>query len=183
MRIINGKYRAKNIPVPKSFKDRPTTNFAKEGLFQLLRNRFELDEIEVLDLFAGSGNISYEFVSVNVKSITAVERNSAYTRFIKKQVDRFFPNAIRVVTGDAYKFMQKAILNYDLIFADPPYQDDRITEIPELIFNNNTLRASAVVVVEHSERTDFSTHPYFEETRKYGKARFSFFQKKNNPDV
>ncbi len=178
MRIINGKYRAKKIPIYKNFKDRPTTNFAKESLFQLLRNRCELAGLDVLDLFAGSGNISYEFVSAEVRTATAVEQNPAYTRFMQKQVDTFFQGKIKVITSDAYKFMQKATLNYDIIFADPPYNDEKILEIPNIIFKNEKLKPNALLVVEHSDATDFTNHPQLEETRKYGKARFSFFQKK-----
>lgn len=178
MRIISGKYRAKDIPAPKNFKGRPTTNFAKEGLFQLLRNRYDLNTIDVLDLFAGSGNISYEFISAEVKSVTAVERNKGYTRFIEKQTERYFPGELDVINADAYRFVQKAGLNYDVIFADPPYDDDRLAELPNLVFGNENLKENALLIVEHSQVTDFSKHPYIEETRKFGKARFSFFKKK-----
>jgi 16S rRNA (guanine(966)-N(2))-methyltransferase RsmD len=178
MRIITGKYRAKSIPTPKNFRDRPTTNFAKEGLFQLLRNRYDLQTIDVLDLFAGSGSISYEFVSVGAKSVTAVEKNSNYARFMEKQIARFFPGEMRVITSDAYRILEKSRLDYDVIFADPPYSDPNIRQLPELAFNNPNLKDDALLIVEHSEDTDFSESPWLEETRKYGKARFSFFKKK-----
>jgi 16S rRNA (guanine966-N2)-methyltransferase len=177
MRIINGKFRAKSIPTPKNFRDRPTTNFAKEGLFQLLRNRYDLQSIDVLDLFSGSGSISYEFVSVGAKSVTAVEKNSNYARFTEKQIERFFPGELRVITADAYRILEKSRLDYDVIFADPPYNDPNIQRIPDLTLNNPHLKENALLIVEHSEDTDFSQHTHWEETRKYGKARFSFFKK------
>lgn len=177
MRIISGKYRAKYIPVPKNFKDRPTTNFAKEGLFQLLRNRYDITGIDVLDLFAGSGSISYEFISMGAKSVTAAEKNSAYARFMEKQAERFFPGELKVFSADAYRLLENGNLDYDVIFADPPYSDPNILRIPELALSNPHLRSGALLIVEHSADTDFSGEPDLEETRKYGKVRFSFFKK------
>ncbi|MEA2041247.1 MAG: RsmD family RNA methyltransferase [Bacteroidota bacterium] len=178
MRIVNGKYKAKKIPVPKNFKGRPTTSFAKEGLFQLLRNRYHFENLDVLDLFAGSGNISYEFISMAVKSVTAVERNSSYTRFINKQVEKFFPGQLNMITADAYTFLKKGGLQYDVIFADPPYDDEKLKDIPDLALNNESLKENAMVIVEHSDSNDFSDHLNLVESRRFGKVNFSFFQKK-----
>lgn len=180
MRIINGKYKGKRVSVPKNFKGRPTTSFAKEGLFQLLRNRYSFNELNILDLFAGAGNISYEFLSMEVKSITSVEKNVTYARFLRKQSDKIFPEQLTVITGDAYRYLEKANLNYDVIFADPPYNDKNLNKIPDLALNNPSLKENALLVIEHSENSDFAGHPNLTESRKYGKARFSFFSKEKN---
>jgi len=178
MRIIRGKYKGRKLLPPKEFKARPTTDFAKESLFNILENNDYLKEAIVLDLFSGTGSISLEFLSEGCKNITAVDINRTYTLHIKKQFDEMFPSKGNVVCTDVFKFCKKQKLNYDIIFADPPFQNENINELPKLIFNNPGLKDHVLFVLEHSKKYDFSSYEFFKESRKYGNIIFSFFEKK-----
>lgn len=175
MRIIRGKYKGRRIYPPKNFNSRPTTDFAKEALFQLIENEYNIEESDVLDLFAGTGNISYEFLSRACKSITSVEKNKRYAEFIKKNSENFFGGEIHVVNYDAFLFTEKNSLKYDIIFADPPFDIENITDLPTIIFNNETVKENTVIIIEHSKSIDFSDCPQLIKTRNYGKVFFSFF--------
>ncbi len=176
MRIIRGKYKSKRITAPKQFNARPTTDFAKEGLFNLIDNEFYYEKLNVLDLFSGTGNITYEFLSRGAKNVTLVEKNRRYAAFIEKTANTMFPDQARVVVADVFKYLEKAPLNYDIIFADPPYDLENIENLPNLVFASENIKENCLFILEHSEKYSFAEHPHFEKEKKYGKVRFSFFR-------
>ncbi len=183
MRIISGKYKGRNIRLPKYFHDRPTTDFAREGLFSILSNWYYFDQIKVLDLFAGSGCISYEFASRGVPQITIVEKNPRYVSFIRSQVKQLFdqdPVVFNIIRDDAFAFLSERNLDYDIIFADPPFDNKQLQELPDLAMSNETLPTDAVFILEHPKEYDFSHHPNFFRHSHYGHVHFSFFSKNPN---
>jgi len=178
MRIIRGSHKGRKIFPPKNFNSRPTTDFAKESLFNILENIYYFDKLTVLDLFSGSGNITLEFLSRGCKLITSVELNNNNCIHIENQIKELFPNlTYQVFKSDVYEFCKHADLNYKLIFADPPFADKNIHLLPELVFDNKTV-ADTLFVLEHSSKNDFKNSLYFKETRKYGNVNFTFFEKK-----
>ncbi len=177
MRIIRGKFKGKKIYPPKNFKARPTTDFAKEALFNILNSNYDITKYDVLDLFAGTGNISLEFLSEGCKSITAVEISKYYTFHIKKMFDEMFPLKGNIICADAFSYAETENLNFDVIFADPPFNYEKIKELPEIILKNPTVKSNVLLILEHSKKNDFSDCEYFKESRKYGNIRFSFFKK------
>ena len=180
MRIIRGSLKKKKINPPKTFKGRPTTDQAKEGLFNILEGRFEIPEIEVLDLFSGTGNISYEFASRGCRKITLVEKNHSNYRFILKTVAELGLKEIRTLKADVFSILPKLYQHsYDIIFADPPYDLAELIEIPEKVFQNHLLKRDGRLIVEHPAEVKFSGFPGFLETRKYGHVHFSFFSESN----
>lgn len=177
MRIISGKFRKKLIKPPKNFKARPTTDMAKESLFNILENEYEITNLKVLDLFGGTGSISFEFASRGVKDITCVELNYNHYNFIKKNIHELnIQNEVKVIKSDVFRFLKKSTEKYDLIFADPPYDLKDINTIPDIIFENNLLLPDSILVVEHSEKTLFSNNKYFVKQKSYGSVNFSFFE-------
>ncbi len=179
MRIISGKHKSKRLTAPKNLPVRPTTDMAKESLFNILNNRYYLNDICVLDLFSGTGNISYEFASRGTESITSVDQNFNCIKFIKKTINELdFDKEITPIKSDVYKFLEKNNNKFDFIFADPPYAftDDKFLLIVDLIFKENTLENSGLLVIEHSPNTDLSKSIFFSETKKYGGVCFSFFE-------
>ncbi|WP_431160906.1 RsmD family RNA methyltransferase [Flagellimonas beolgyonensis] len=179
MRIISGKYKGKRLVAPKKLPVRPTTDMAKEGLFNILNNRFYFDELKVLDLFAGTGNISFEFASRGVQDITAVDSFHGCVHYISKiSTELDFP--ITTIKSDVFKYLERTTEQFDLIFADPPYNFDQtqFLKIPDLVFTRDLLREEGLLVVEHSDQTNLSEHPHFSEQRKYGGSIFSFFELK-----
>lgn len=178
MRIISGKYRGKNIFPGKSFKARPTTDFAKESLFNIINNNYDFDELKVLDLFSGTGSISYEFVSRGCENVTAVEINHRHAAFIKRISDEINAD-IKIVENDVYKFLKFCDTKYDIIFADPPFEMKDIDKLPDLILERNILSDKGWLIIEHSDSNDFSRHPNLDIKKNYGKVNFSFF----NPNV
>lgn len=176
MRIIRGKYGRRRFDVPKNITARPTTDFARENLFNILENRDEIEDKTVLDLFAGTGAISWEFVSRGAKSVTAVEEASVQGRFILSVKDKLEDNTLRLVRGDVFKFLERSQQSYDVIFADPPYNHARFGEIPGLIMNSKVVKEGTLVIIEHSGSYDFSELPGFIEKRSYGSVNFSFFR-------
>jgi 16S rRNA (guanine966-N2)-methyltransferase len=178
MRIIGGIYRGRRFNPPPIFKARPTTDFAKESLFNLINNRLDLEGAKVLDLFAGTGSISFEFMSRGCTDIFSIDISPKYLAFIKKIADEINPQSklVRTIKADALKFLKKNELDFDLIFADPPYDLPGLEKIPDLIYENQSLKKDCVVIIEHSSKNIFSKHPHFEEHRKYGSVNFSFFK-------
>lgn len=177
MRIISGKYKGRKIVPPKNFKARPTTDFAKEGLFDILENRVEWEEITVLDLFSGTGFISYEFASRGVKTVDSVEKEPLHAKFIRQTVQNF-NMPIKVFETDAFKFIRSNVKHsYDIIFCDPPYDFKDTILIPELIFSTNSLKDDGLLIIEHDKFLSFEQHPFFLHERRYGKVHFSFFSK------
>ncbi len=178
MRIISGKYKGRHIKVHKNFKARPTTDFAKENLFNVLNNYFDFSEISVLDLFSGTGSISYELVSRGCVSVDLVESDFHSYEFIKKIINDLHMNEIQPFRADAFKFIQHCPKKYDLIIADPPYTLDKIADLPYLIFIANILKPNGWFILEHSKNYNFSNHPNYRELRKYGSVNFSIFAEK-----
>lgn len=163
------------IHPPKNFKARPTTDFAKENLFNILNNNFDFSELNVLDLFSGTGSISYEFASRECISVISVESNFKHHIFIKKSIDELGLTQIKAIKSDAFRYVKSCREKFDIIFADPPYDLKTIETIPDFIFENNILKENGWLIVEHGDKTNFGRHPAFIELRKYGGVNFSIF--------
>lgn len=178
MRIISGKYKGKRLTAPKKLPVRPTTDFAKEALFNLLNNHYYFDAISVTDLFSGTGNISYELASRGCEQITAVDSHPGCVQYIAKTSAELDMN-IRTVRSDVFKYLERTQTKSDLIFADPPYDlpAEDMLNIADLVFNNELLNEEGMLIIEHSKHTDLSDHPYFSNSRRYGGSVFSFFER------
>lgn len=178
MRIISGIYRRRRFSVPSSFNARPTTDFAKENLFNVLMNLIDLEGLEALDLFSGTGSIAFELISRGCSKVTAVEKNHAHSSFIAKVAKELKTDALRLISGDVFRFLNTAKPeSFDFIFADPPYDLNDLDKIPEIILERNLLRAEGMFIMEHPKEYDFSALPFFFQHRKYGSVNFSFFIK------
>ena len=173
MRIIGGKFRARRINVPHNITARPTTDFAKEGLFNLLNNRIDFEGIDVLDLFAGTGSISLEFISREARSVVSVEQSERHCAFIRKVCKEMNIDNLMLVKGDVFRYIASTRIKFDVIFADPPYDLEGIEQIATSVFENKLLKNDGWLIFEHSKHHDFSNHPNFYEHRKYGKLNFS----------
>ncbi|HBF87045.1 MAG TPA: 16S rRNA (guanine(966)-N(2))-methyltransferase RsmD [Bacteroidales bacterium] len=178
MRIISGYFKGKHIIPGKNFNARPTTDVAKEGLFNILNNHFDYSELKVLDLFSGTGSISYEFASRGVMDITSIELNFKNYAFIKKTIADLQFDQIISFRADAFKFLKMSNLTYDIIFADPPYELEGIETLPDIIFSKNLINKHGWFILEHNSDHNFSKHPNFKETRKYSLVHFSIFEPK-----
>ena len=176
MRIIGGTHRKRMIHPPKNFKARPTTDRAKESLFNILSNYIDFSEIKVLDLFGGTGSISYEFASRGCNNITCIELNYKHYVFIKETINNLGFSQIKAYKSDVLKFLNKYTDKYDIIFADPPYDLPEIDTIPDIIFNNKLLNKNGLFILEHSDKTLFTNHPKLKEHRNYGGVNFSIFE-------
>ncbi len=175
MRIVGGEYRGRMFNPGKNFKARPTTDFAKEGLFNVLANVIDLEEAKILDLFSGTGSISYEFLSRGCKDLTLIELDFQHIQFIKSVMKEL--NAVaKVYRADVFKFLESEKTKYDLIFADPPYDLPRFAEVPEIILRRNLIKPGGIMVIEHPKSFNFSNLPHFSEVRKYGSVHFSLFK-------
>ena len=174
MRIISGIYGGRRLSPPKNITARPTTDFAKESLFNLLNNRLDFEGIDVLDLFAGTGGIGIECVSRGAREVTAVEIAHVQQNWIISCCKQLGIRNLSVIRGDVFKFLSACRTKYDLIFADPPYALERIEDLPDLILP--LLKENGWLVIEHGKDTDFTSHPRHVETRSYGSVHFSFFQ-------
>lgn len=177
MRIISGKFKARRIIAPKKLPVRPTTDMAKEALFNILNHRYYFHEISVLDLFAGTGNISYEFASRGTESIIAVDQNFHCTKFIGKTAEEF-QMPIQVIKAEVFGFLEKTKQTQTIIFADPPYElnHEKFLKIIKLVFEKQLLKPEGILIIEHSKQTDLSQYPQFSEVKGYGGNRFSFFK-------
>ncbi|WP_299839299.1 RsmD family RNA methyltransferase [uncultured Tenacibaculum sp.] len=177
MRIISGKYKSKRISAPKNLPVRPTTDMAKESLFNILNNLYYFDSISVLDLFAGTGNISYEFASRGTETIYAVDAHFACIKFINK-IAKELEVDITTFKSDVYKFLEKTALKTDVIFADPPYDfsEEEFLKVADLVFEKELLNEEGVLIIEHSKHTDLSKHAKHSYDKRYGGNVFSFFE-------
>jgi 16S rRNA (guanine966-N2)-methyltransferase len=175
MRIISGKYRGKRFYPPTNLPVRPTTDFAKEGLFNYLANRINLEGIKVLDLFSGTGNITIEFASRGAGEITSVDQNLKCSAYLKKIAGELQLKNLKVVNQDAFRYIGFSKEKFDLIFADPPYELNNAELLPKIIFEKDLLNEEGLLILEHSEERNFEKHPNFFEQRRYGKVNFSFF--------
>ena len=177
MRIISGKYRGRTIVPPRNLRARPTTDFAKENLFNVLVNRVEFEELDVLDLFSGTGSISYEFASREARSVTSVEVNSVHHNFIRQTAKELKFENFFAVKANVFLYLKSCTKQFDLIFSDAPYDLEGREEVINLVFEKNLLREDGFLIFEHSKDKNFSEHPYFWQSRSYGSVQFSFFKK------
>lgn len=177
MRVISGKYKRRRFDVPRTFKARPTTDFAKENLFNVLSNYIDFeDNISALDLFSGTGGIGIELVSRGCDRVVSVEKDRDHYAFISKikqevNAEDWFP-----MRGDAFKFIKGSSSKFDFIFADPPYELKELCTLPDLIFEYELLKEDGIFVLEHGKTDNFEAHPHFTERRIYGSVNFSFFK-------
>ena len=179
MRVVAGKYKGRHFEVPRTFKARPTTDFAKENLFNVLRSYvdFEEEAPQALDLFAGTGSITLELLSRGCSHVTAVELDMQHIAFIRRFLQQLNAESdVTLLRADVLRFVKKAPGVYDLIFADPPYALPQLELLPDMIFNSTLLASGGLFVLEHGKTQDFSAHPHFKEHRSYGSVNFSFFQ-------
>ncbi len=177
MRIVGGKYKGRIFRPNKKFSARPTTDIAKEGLFNILENRIDFSDKSVLDLFSGTGSIGYEFISRGCKDATLVEKSFNHYQFILGVTKELNLDNVRIVKSDVFKFLFKFQGKFDIVFADPPFDLPQFSLVPDAVFNGNILNENGLFILEHSKEYNFSEHPNFVEIRNYGKVNFSFFKK------
>ena len=175
MRIIGGRLKGLRLNPPKNLPVRPTTDLAKEALFNILQNRIEFEGIRVLDLFSGTGNISMEFASRGAEQVIAVDRSIQCVHYLKDTTRQHSLTNIKAFKEDVFKYLQLETEQFDLVFADPPYDLNQIPEIAKIIFDKNLLLPGGLLIVEHQSMQNLSNHPAFAEQRKYGHSSFSFF--------
>ena len=177
MRIISGKYKGRRILAPKELPIRPTTDMAKEALFNILNNDYYFEDISVLDLYAGSGNISFEFASRGTPRITSVDKDYRCIKFIKRTATELQFN-IEAIKSEVLKFLEKTDSKFHIVFADPPYQfsEEEFTKIHDVVFKCEILLENGILIIEHSKHTDLSSLTKFSNSRKYGGSVFSFFE-------
>lgn len=176
MRIIGGSLRGLRLNPPKNLPVRPTTDLAKEALFNILQNQIEFDGQSVLDLFSGTGNISLEFASRGAAAVTSIDRSIQCIHYLKDTAQQYGLDKIKALKEDVFKYLQLETEQFDLIFADPPYDLNRIPEIPKIIFDKNLITPGGVLIIEHQSLQNLSNHPAFVDQRKYGYSSFSFFR-------
>lgn len=178
MRIIRGKYGRRRFDVPTNITARPTTDFARENIFNVLENMvdFEGDEPTALDLFAGTGAVSFEFLSRGCRSVTSVEKAATQANFIRKVASELKAgDSHMLVRGDVFKFIATQKRAYDIVFADPPYDLPEFGEIPGKVLESELLGPGSIFIIEHSKKYDFSSLPHFYDHRAYGSVNFSIF--------
>lgn len=175
MRIIGGTHRGRRINPPSNFKARPTTDFAREGLFNILNNRVDFESIDVLDLFAGTGSISYEFASRGVKSVHLVEKDINHISGIKKILKDMDLQNVRPIHIDVKAYLKTCSVKYDVVFADPPYELSWLQELPDIVTQAGVINEGGVFILEHPRDLSFTQHKLFFEHRNYGGVNFSFF--------
>lgn len=176
MRIITGQFKGRHFDIPRTFKARPTTDFAKENIFNVLNGYIDFDGITVLDLFSGTGSISLELISRGCKEVVSVEKDRDHARFIAECMRKIKVESNILIRGDVFRFLKTCHQKFDLIFADPPYALPELGTIPDLIFEYNLLSIDGIFVFEHGKNNDFSNNPHFVEHRSYGSVNFSIFK-------
>ena len=177
MRIITGKYKGRHFDIPRSFKARPTTDFAKENIFNVLTSYIDFDGATALDLFSGTGSISLELASRGCAHVISVEADRDHHRFILQCLEKLdVTKEVTAIRGDVFRFIKSCKQQFDFIFADPPYALPELKTIPTLIFEKNLLKEDGVFVFEHGKNDSFNDHPNFVEHRSYGSVNFSIFQ-------
>ena len=177
MRIVSGKYKGRVINPPRNLRARPTTDFAKENLFNVLGNLVDFEECDVLDLFAGTGSISYEFAARGARSVTAVEINPVHHNFIRQTaaqlgIEHFYP-----VKANAFLYLKSCGKQFDIVFSDAPYDLEGSEQVVDLVLGGDLLRPDGLFIFEHSRKMDFSGYAEFWQLRSYGSVQFSFFKK------
>jgi 16S rRNA (guanine(966)-N(2))-methyltransferase RsmD len=177
MRIVGGLYKGRIFNPGKNFKARPTTDIAKEGLFNILENRYDFSNKTALDIFSGSGSIGYEFLSRGCKEVTFVEKDFVHHRFILNALETLKIENAKIFRADVFAFLRSYKGSFDFIFADPPFDLKNFTEVPSKVMETCILNEAGLFILEHPKEFDFSNHQFFKENRKYGKVNFSFFEK------
>ena len=175
MRIITGIYKGRHFDIPRTFKARPTTDFAKENIFNVLMQYVDFDGATALDLFSGTGSISLELVSRGCQQVVSVELDRDHHRFIQQCLQKLNCKVCFPIRGDVFRFLKSCHQQFDFIFADPPYALQELPQIPELVFEKQLLKPEGIFVFEHGKDYDFSLHPHFLEHRSYGSVNFSLF--------
>ena len=178
MRIISGKCKGRVITPPKNLRARPTTDFAKENIFNVLGNLIDFEGIEALDLFAGTGSISYELASRGAAGVIAVEINTVHYHFIRATAAALDLQAIHPVKANVFLYLKSTEKQFDLIFSDAPYDLEGAETVVDLVFGRSLLKKEGLLIFEESGKHDFSAHPHFMQTRSYGSVHFSIFRNK-----
>lgn len=179
MRIIRGRFKTRKYKLPKNFPSRPTTDFAKEGLFNIIENKIDTEDLSLLDLCTGTGNISIEFLSREWGTAVAVDQNyNAYKHLSQLRHELEINDELTVIKSDIISFLKRTDTNFDIIFADPPYAFDKYEELIDLVFEKNLLKENGILIVEHGKQTSFENRTQFDFCRIYGNVCFSFFENK-----
>lgn len=177
MRIIRGIYKSRRFNPPKSFPSRPTTDYAKEGIFNVLENKYSLLDLSVLDICAGTGNISLEILSREAGAVISVDKHPVSVRYMHQLKQKLaIDDAWQIVKNDALKFLEKCTQQFDIIFADPPYDVTFHASIAKLVLERNLLKPDGICIIEHGKQTDLSKEKGYQSTRNFGNVYFSFFQ-------
>ena len=176
MRIIGGKLKGKIISPPENYRARPTTDFAKEGLFNVLNNEYEFEDLKVLDLFGGTGAIAFEFASRGASRVYSVEMTRENASFIKTEAERLGLGNVTMVRANVFDFLPLCREKFDIIFADPPYALEGLENIPDKIFEHDLLHPGCYFILEHGDEHSFTEHPRFVKEKHYGRVHFSFFE-------
>ncbi|MCD6065570.1 MAG: rsmD [Bacteroidetes bacterium] len=177
MRIIGGIHKGRILKVPPGLPVRPTTDFAKSGLFNILNNRIDFESLKVLDLFCGTGNITFEFASRGAALVHAIDMHTPCVHYVQAEAQKLGFTSVQTTRADVFKFIQQKSRQYDLIFVDPPYETEKYAELYTNIIENDFLAEDGLLIIEHPKRVSFADAPLFKEEREYGNVHFSFFEK------
>lgn len=183
MRIITGQYKGRHFDVPRTFKARPTTDFAKENIFNVINGYIDLDGAAALDLFAGTGSISLEMLSRGCSPVVSIEADRDHAAFIRQCMAKLAVDNNMLIRGDVFRFIKSCRQQFDFIFADPPYALADLPKIPALVFERNLLKPHGIFVFEHGKGNDFSADPHFVEHRAYGSVNFTIFRNIGEDDA
>ncbi|MBR1785466.1 MAG: 16S rRNA (guanine(966)-N(2))-methyltransferase RsmD [Bacteroidales bacterium] len=175
MRIIAGTLRGRKLNPPENLPVRPTTDMARESLFNILNNYVDYEECTALDLFAGTGAVAFEFVSRGVREVTAIDINAQCTDFIKQSAQKMGVGNMRVVRADVFDLLKRVNRKFDIVFADPPYSHEGLALLPDMVFQSGALTDDGIFVLEHPREHSFEEHAHFWQHRAYGKVNFTFF--------
>lgn len=176
MRIISGRFKGRRLTPPANIKARPTTDMAREALFNVLQNELEIHGADVLDLFSGTGAISLEFISRGANSATAIDVEHLSKRFLDEIKKEWKIDNLKTVKADIFKLLKKADRSFDIVFADPPYADPRFPELPDMIFDSGWVKQDGLLILEHGPEHNFQFNPRFQSHRQYSSVNFSFFR-------
>ena len=180
MRVITGKYKGRHFDIPRTFKARPTTDFAKENIFNVLNGYIDFEDCRALDLFAGTGSISIELLSREAQYVVGLELDRDHCPFIRQCIDKLGADNYSLIRGDVFRYLKSCRETFDLIFADPPYALKNLEEIPQIVLDKGILSEDGIFVLEHGKHNNFEQHPCFLERRAYGSVNFSLFKAKPN---
>lgn len=180
MRIISGKYRGRKIRLPKKLEARPTTDFAKEALFNILSTQFEMEELKVMDLYCGTGNMALEFCSRGVPQVIAVDQSPVAVKLVAQLKEEWNIEGLQTIRSRSLDFLKHAYGQFDLIFADPPYRSEEYQRLIERVFERNLLAPDGWLILEHDRHVNLDNEPHWSEKRTYGNVNFSIFRNKVN---